>query len=70
VGMGSVVTRDVKPYAIVAGNPARYIRMRFDEKTVAALLAMAWWDLPDAELRRIAVHFNDPELMLRREDIA
>jgi chloramphenicol O-acetyltransferase type B len=67
VGMGSVVTRDVPPYAIVAGNPARLIRMRFEEKVVAALLDMAWWDLPEAELRRVAVHFNDPEQMLRNE---
>lgn len=69
IGMGSVVTRDVAPYAIVAGNPARPIRMRFDEKTVEALLAMAWWDLPDAELRRVATHFNDPHLMLSREGL-
>lgn len=67
VGMGSVVTRDVPPYAIVAGNPARLIRMRFEDKVVAALLDMAWWDLPEAELRRVAVHFNDPEQMLRHE---
>ncbi len=69
VGMGSVVTRDVAPYAIVAGNPARVIRMRFDEKTIAALLSMDWWDLPDAELRRIAVHFNDPRTMLMHEGL-
>lgn len=67
VGMGSVVTRDVPPYAIVAGNPARLIRMRFDDKLIAGLLEMAWWNLPEAELRRIAVHFNDPQLMLRHE---
>jgi virginiamycin A acetyltransferase len=42
----SVVTRDVPPYAIVAGNPARLIRLRFDEATVAALLASEWWNLP------------------------
>lgn len=40
----SVVTRDVPPYAIVAGNPAKVIRLRFEEATVASLLASAWWD--------------------------
>lgn len=44
----SVVTADVPPYAIVGGNPARVIRRRFPDETVAALLDIAWWDW-DAE---------------------
>ena len=67
VGMGSVVTKNVKPYSIVAGNPAKLIKMRFDEKMVAALLKMAWWDRPDNELRRLAEYFDCPEKLLRRE---
>jgi len=46
VAARAVVTRDVPPYAIVAGNPARIVRSRFDEATVAALLESRWWDLP------------------------
>jgi virginiamycin A acetyltransferase len=42
----SVVTKDVPPFAIVAGNPAKVVSMRFDEKTVERLLAIAWWDWP------------------------
>ena len=42
----SVVTKDVPPYAIVAGVPARVIRSRFDPATVASLLRIAWWDWP------------------------
>lgn len=49
VAARSVVTRDVAPYAIVAGNPAKLIRLRFDESRIAALLASAWWDLPQGE---------------------
>ncbi|KPF71896.1 chloramphenicol acetyltransferase [Bosea sp. AAP35] len=46
VAARAVVTRDVPPYAIVAGNPARIIRHRFDEGRVALLLASRWWHLP------------------------
>lgn len=67
VGMGSVVTKDVPPYAIVAGNPAKLIRMRFDESIVEALLEMAWWDVPDDELSRLAVYFDRPKYLLSRE---
>ena len=40
----SVVTKDVPPYAIVAGNPAKVIRHRFDDKTIATLCEIKWWD--------------------------
>lgn len=42
----AVVARDVPPYALVAGNPARVVRMRFDAAQVERLLALAWWDWP------------------------
>ena len=42
----AVVTRDVAPYTIVAGNPARPIRTRFQDDQIAMLLQMAWWDWP------------------------
>lgn len=40
----SVVTRDVPPYCVVGGNPARVLRYRFDDETIAELLEIAWWD--------------------------
>jgi acetyltransferase-like isoleucine patch superfamily enzyme len=42
----SVVTKDVPAYAIVAGNPARFVRFRFPEAIVAQLVQIAWWDWP------------------------
>jgi len=44
VGAGAVLTKDVAPYQVVAGVPARFIRMRFAPDTVAKLLRIAWWD--------------------------
>ena len=46
VGAAAVVASDVPPYAVVAGNPARVVRMRFPEETVRRLLAVRWWDWP------------------------
>ena len=50
VGAGAVVAGTVADYAIVAGNPAREIRRRFDADTVARLLRLAWWDWPIARI--------------------
>ena len=40
----AVVVKDVPPYAIVAGNPAKVVKMRFDDKTIQRLLRISWWD--------------------------
>ncbi|WP_318012409.1 CatB-related O-acetyltransferase [Mesorhizobium sp. BR1-1-4] len=50
VGAGSIVTKDVPPYAIVAGNPARLLRYRFTDDQIASLLAIRWWDWSDDRL--------------------
>lgn len=44
IGTNSLVTRDVEPYTIVGGNPAREIRKRFDNETIKMLLMLKWWD--------------------------
>jgi acetyltransferase-like isoleucine patch superfamily enzyme len=44
IGANAVVTRDVAPYAIVAGNPARVIKKRFDDETIEKLLKIKWWN--------------------------
>lgn len=51
VGCRAVVSRDIPDYAIVAGNPATVVRMRFRPEVVSQLLASAWWDEPKAVLR-------------------
>lgn len=47
---GALVTRDVPPYAIVAGVPARVLRYRFSPETITELLSLSWWDWPDADI--------------------
>ena len=44
VGAGAIVTKDIPPYAIVAGNPAKVIRFRFDQNKIDELMELAWWD--------------------------
>ena len=65
VGMGSVVTKDIPPYEIWAGNPAKLIRKRFDDETIEKLLATKWWELPDEKLKEIGDLFNDPKELIK-----
>jgi phosphonate metabolism protein (transferase hexapeptide repeat family) len=58
VGAGAVVTRDVAPYAIVAGNPARVIRPRFPVETADRLQRLAWWNWDHARLRAALPDFR------------
>jgi acetyltransferase-like isoleucine patch superfamily enzyme len=62
VGTRAVVTKDVPPYAIVAGNPAVVKGYRFDEETVAALLRIRWWDWPEETVRERMDELNSPDI--------
>jgi serine acetyltransferase len=51
VGACSVVTKDVPPYAIVAGNPAKVVKYRFTEEQIEKLLSIEWWDWDEQKIR-------------------
>jgi virginiamycin A acetyltransferase len=50
IAAASVVASDVPPYTVVAGNPARIVRRRFDDENIDRLLRAAWWDWPAASI--------------------
>lgn len=64
IAAGAVVTKDVPPYAIIAGVPATVKRMRFPDKTIERLLRVRWWDLELSELSGLP--FRDVEGCLSR----
>jgi acetyltransferase-like isoleucine patch superfamily enzyme len=65
VGAGSVVTKNVPSYAIVAGNPAKFIRNRFDDETIRQLIKINWWSFSDSKLHSLAHTFNDIKLFIK-----
>lgn len=55
VGTHAMVTKDVPPYAVVGGNPARILRMRFTDPIIARLQALRWWELSFVDLDGMAI---------------
>jgi Acetyltransferase (isoleucine patch superfamily) len=62
VGAYSVVTKDVRPYAVVVGNPAREVRRRFTDEQVDAMLSIAWWDWPEEKILENVYYLNQPDI--------
>jgi virginiamycin A acetyltransferase len=69
IGAAAVVTKDVPPYAIVAGNPAKIIKYRFDANTIRRLEDLAWWNWDDEKIEKnISILMNRPEYFFETED--
>lgn len=66
----SVVAKDIPPYAVAGGNPARVIKKRFeDDELIDILLRLRWWDLPGEELAELVPLLCSPELEAVKEEL-
>ncbi|MDR2842623.1 MAG: CatB-related O-acetyltransferase, partial [Spirochaetaceae bacterium] len=63
IGTKSVVGSNIEPYSIVAGNPAKIIRKRFDEELIEIMLKLKWWDKTIEEINKLIpiLHNNNLE---------
>ena len=68
VAAGAVVTKDVPPYAIVGGVPAKVLKYRFSPEVIDRLMEIKWWDLPDDEITRVKDIFHIPNPTLEDLD--
>jgi acetyltransferase-like isoleucine patch superfamily enzyme len=66
VASNAVVTKDVAPYSIVGGNPAKHIKYRFSDDLIQALLASEWWNWSDEKLASLAEDFLDPDVFAQK----
>lgn len=69
IGLNSVVGSDVPPYTVVAGNPAKEIRKRFDEELIEIMLKLRWWDKSIEEIDRFIPVLTCGDLEKVKEDL-
>ncbi|MDO9041545.1 MAG: CatB-related O-acetyltransferase [Desulfocapsaceae bacterium] len=73
IGARAVISRDVAPYAVMAGNPAQEVKKRFNDTTIVRLLQLAWWNWPEEKIR-INLHLlcssQIPQLLMNHEQTA
>jgi acetyltransferase-like isoleucine patch superfamily enzyme len=66
IGAGAVVVKDVEPYSIVVGVPAKHVKWRFSETIRNGLLSSKWWELPKSFLSTLQNEFEIPEIFLKK----
>lgn len=66
IGMGSVVTKDIPPYQIWGGNPAKFIKNRFNDDIINELMKLKWWEWNDNKIKYYAKYFNNVQKLIER----
>jgi phosphonate metabolism protein (transferase hexapeptide repeat family) len=69
IGSGAIVTKDIPPYAIAVGNPARVIRYRFETNIIAELQKIKWWDWSHEKLASALEDFNDVDKFIKKHKV-
>lgn len=69
IGANSTVAKNVEPYTIVAGNPAKFIRKRFDNELIDILEKVKWWDMSIEKIQDIIPILNDSNLIFVKEKL-
>lgn len=67
IGMGAVVNKNIPPYAIVVGNPARIVDYRFKPEIIEKLIKIKWWNWPDTIIKeRLSDFYNDIDIFVNK----
>lgn len=65
IGSNALVTKDIPPYAVVGGVPAKILKYRFDEKTIESMLKSQWWNHSEEQIIKNAQLIRDPQVYLK-----
>lgn len=68
IAAGAIVTKDVKPYEVVGGVPAKHVRYRFDEERINYLLNLKWWDRKYSLIKKNSDFFNNRQEYFNNEE--
>ena len=68
IGAGAVVTKDIPPFAVAVGVPAKVIKQRMTDDQIAAMKRIAWWNWPDERIKDVNRYFNDIEGFISKYD--
>lgn len=69
IGANSVVAKDIPPYSVVVGNPARVVRRRFDDEMIDLLEKLEWWNKTTNQIQKIILLLSSSDINYAKEEI-